>query len=251
MSEAERHLARMAAAQHVFSIIPQQSPLEERPFLSQPVVIPNDVILDKFWRRVAGLTTRYHDRNNIWTGSPEIREWNKTNRAACFKCANSKTSRVCIIDEDQLSCTACRSIKIGCDRKPRFVFEMTKEEFFPTFDQFMAIFQNKERGNLQRYIRVPSGGPRCARTSTTTDTNVAPAANAIRAQSTTVHDDIISQGTKNHILSLTEQLIKYATLLASTGDHLRGGNSGTQRSISHQLLRISNEIRASLEKSID
>ncbi|KAJ6548901.1 hypothetical protein B0H19DRAFT_1265695 [Mycena capillaripes] len=36
---------------------------------------------------------------------------------------------------------------------------MTKTEFFPTFAQFMAVFQSKERGRLRRCISVPSGYP--------------------------------------------------------------------------------------------
>jgi hypothetical protein len=33
---------------------------------------------------------------------------------------------------------------------------MTKADFFPTFEQFFAIFQNKERGRLRRYTKTPA-----------------------------------------------------------------------------------------------
>jgi hypothetical protein len=48
--------------------------------MSHPEVGPSDEVLDKFWKRVAELTTRYHDVHNKWIGGPEVQEWNKTNR---------------------------------------------------------------------------------------------------------------------------------------------------------------------------
>ena len=177
MSEESWHIARMAAAQHMFCVNPTvKINTEDNPgkTLSLPIVNPSDAILDKFWTRVAELTARYHDVNDNWIGCNEVREWNRTNRAvslkihnnrkiivsmdiqACFKCVNSKTSRLCIVDEDQPSCRSCRSIKISCDRKTQFVFDLTKTEFFPTFDQFMAVYQNKDRSHLHKYMRVPS-----------------------------------------------------------------------------------------------
>jgi hypothetical protein len=72
---------RMAAAQHVFSIAPAQVKEHENPGpLSLPTVGPDAITLDRFWRRIAELTKRYHDSKDRWIGCHEIREWNKSNR---------------------------------------------------------------------------------------------------------------------------------------------------------------------------
>ncbi|KAJ7733304.1 hypothetical protein B0H16DRAFT_1696175, partial [Mycena metata] len=113
---------------------------------------PDDLIIDRFWRRVASLTTRYHDIDHKWIGGDEIRLWNSQHRRACNKCLNSKNKQ-CIIDEDQPSCRTCRDTKVGCDRKPQFVYDMTKDEFFASYQQFLAVFQRKEPGRLRRYDR--------------------------------------------------------------------------------------------------
>ncbi|KAJ7114868.1 hypothetical protein C8R44DRAFT_740225 [Mycena epipterygia] len=150
------HARRMEEAQTVFSIVETSPQIQILPkTLTLPVVRPNNVILDRFWRRVAEVTTRYHDSDKKWIGGHEVRQWNELNRTACEKCINSKNRRMCIIDEDHPSCRACRTTKIGCDRKPRFVFDMTKDEFFPSYTQFLAVFQNKEPGRLRRYSNGP------------------------------------------------------------------------------------------------
>ncbi|KAJ7272959.1 hypothetical protein C8J57DRAFT_1316152 [Mycena rebaudengoi] len=118
--------------------------------MSVPTVEPLPFIVDRFWKRVAELTTRYHDHENKWIGGEEIRQWNQANRQACGKCLNSKTKRVCIIDEDHPSCRACRHVKIGCDRKTQFVFDLTREEFFPSFTQFLSIFRHPGPGRMRR-----------------------------------------------------------------------------------------------------
>ncbi|KAJ7767248.1 hypothetical protein B0H16DRAFT_1521470 [Mycena metata] len=127
-------------------------------YMSVPAVYPTETVLDRFWRRVAQLTTRYHDVEHKWIGGGEIREWNLINQEPCDKCANSKTQKQCIIDDDQPSCRTCRKTKIGCDRKPRFVFDMTRDEFFQSYDQFLAIFQNPEKGRLRRYEKIKDSG---------------------------------------------------------------------------------------------
>ncbi|KAJ7822235.1 hypothetical protein B0H13DRAFT_2127307 [Mycena leptocephala] len=98
--------------------------------MSHPEVGPSDEVLDKFWKRV--------------------QEWNKTNRTACSKCINSKTGRQCVIDEDHPSCRSCRDIKIGCDRKLRFVFDLTKDEYFPDYDKFLSVFQKRDRSKIRK-----------------------------------------------------------------------------------------------------
>jgi hypothetical protein len=47
---------------------------------SWPTVGPTSYTLERFWRRVAEITTRYHDSQRQWTGGEEIRLWNLRNR---------------------------------------------------------------------------------------------------------------------------------------------------------------------------
>lgn len=86
-------------------------------------------------------------------GDPNFKRTSSNTLQSCQKCTHSKTKRICVIDEDQASCRACREVKIGCDRKPKFVFDLTKHEFFPSYEQFLVIFQNKAPGRLRRYSK--------------------------------------------------------------------------------------------------
>ncbi|KAJ7125024.1 hypothetical protein C8R44DRAFT_782076 [Mycena epipterygia] len=117
---------------------------------STPEAGPN---LDRFWKRVAEVTSRYHDVGKRRIGGEEIREWNRnpTNGKICGKCDSSRVKRICIIDEDQPSCRPCRLMKVGCDRKPRFVFDMTKDQFFPVYEEFLKVFNNRVPGRLRRH----------------------------------------------------------------------------------------------------
>ncbi|KAJ7611889.1 hypothetical protein DFH06DRAFT_1485049 [Mycena polygramma] len=151
------HRARLAAAQTVFRVEPHTPPPSEsfRTGLTVPDTEPTEEILDQFWRRVAELTTRYHDSQRKWICGDEIRMWNSENRKACENCVRSKNKKTCIVDEDQPSCRTCRDYKIGCDRKPLFVFEMTKSSFFASYEQFLKIYRAKEPGRLRRYKKAP------------------------------------------------------------------------------------------------
>ncbi|KAJ6452020.1 hypothetical protein C8R47DRAFT_1229579 [Mycena vitilis] len=147
---------RMVAAQSCYSVASYEA-LAVDQVGTEPTpakLEPSALFLDKFWRRVAQLTTRYHDVDRKWIGGEEIRKWNTDNRKACQKCATSRTMRVCIVDEDQPSCRACRTAKIGCDRKPQFVYDLTKAEFFSHYGDFLAVFRNREPGRLKRYERI-------------------------------------------------------------------------------------------------
>ncbi|KAJ7620709.1 hypothetical protein DFH06DRAFT_1305949 [Mycena polygramma] len=153
------HSERMEAAQTVLPITPTYSWLPIEPPSSK--VTPKGSLSeeekgkrDKFWRKVAKLTTRYHDRERKWIGGSEIREWNRKNKIACQKCVNSRAVKKCVIDEDRPTCRPCRIAKIGCDRKPQFVYEMTKDEFYVRYADFKAVFDNPEPGRLRRYERI-------------------------------------------------------------------------------------------------
>ncbi|KAJ7662639.1 hypothetical protein DFH06DRAFT_1128851 [Mycena polygramma] len=107
-------------------------------------------VTHKFWKRVTELTARYHDPENGWIGSPEVKKWNQIYRTACRKCTSFKSQRQCVVDEDNPSCRTCRSAKIGCDRKTQFVFDMTKEDFFSNYDQFTKVYENRDPRHLKR-----------------------------------------------------------------------------------------------------
>ncbi|KAJ7108920.1 hypothetical protein C8R43DRAFT_1043544 [Mycena crocata] len=137
--------------QFVFSIRPPPLRRPDVVMPAPPNAKPPPLFLERFWRRVSEITTRYYDRDHKWIGGEEIKLWNEQNRWECAKCVNSRLRRICIIDEDLPSCRACRANKIGCDRKPHFVFDMTKADFFPTYAQFIGVYNSREPGQLRRY----------------------------------------------------------------------------------------------------
>ncbi|KAJ7502522.1 hypothetical protein B0H11DRAFT_1988910 [Mycena galericulata] len=124
--------------------------LVDVPILSVPEVVPSPHVVHRFWKKVAELTTRCHDADNQWVGGQEVRAWNTANRQPCSRCSHAKAKRICIIEEHNASCKTCRSLKIGCDRKTQFIFEMTKDKFFPTYEQFLKVFHKREPGRLKR-----------------------------------------------------------------------------------------------------
>ncbi len=50
-----------------------------------PAADPNEETLDRFWRRVAELTTRYYDADHKWIHGNEIRAWNIANRQVGYR----------------------------------------------------------------------------------------------------------------------------------------------------------------------
>lgn len=81
-----RHRAWMAAAQSVFRVAAKAPPSRPGTTPSRAVPLSDDkaILLDRFWRRVADLTTRYYDTDQRWIGGLEIRQWNKANRNVCI-----------------------------------------------------------------------------------------------------------------------------------------------------------------------
>ncbi|KAK7021172.1 hypothetical protein R3P38DRAFT_2781184 [Favolaschia claudopus] len=45
---------------------------------------------------------------------------------------------------------------MACDRKTRFIFEYTKDEFFPTMDEFKAVYGKKEHTDCRVYRKWAS-----------------------------------------------------------------------------------------------
>ncbi|KAJ7715112.1 hypothetical protein B0H16DRAFT_1477635 [Mycena metata] len=53
-------------------------------------------------------------------------------------CSSGRDPVVCDIADDHPSCLTCRTKKLGCDRRARFLFEHTKDEFFSNFEDFKS-----------------------------------------------------------------------------------------------------------------
>ncbi|KAJ6470775.1 hypothetical protein C8R47DRAFT_751686 [Mycena vitilis] len=134
----------------------EDSPSATDSAMSIPEVSPNPEVVNRFWKRVAELTTRFHDADNVLVSGHELKDWVAKNQDPCAKCKNSKSGRICVIDDDSASCKTCREAKIGCDRKTQFLFETTRDEFFPTLDQFLQAYRSREPGRLRRFKRQSS-----------------------------------------------------------------------------------------------
>jgi len=131
----------------------------------------DSALADEFWKKVAEVTTRYRDSDNKWVAGQEIQQWNNANRQgspfnnvltdlltsrlqACNKCANSRSNRVCVIDQDHPSCRTCRSVKIGCDRKTLFLFDVTKNLFHSNYAMFLKYYGARAPLQMKRYKQV-------------------------------------------------------------------------------------------------
>ncbi|KAJ7626516.1 hypothetical protein DFH06DRAFT_1141827 [Mycena polygramma] len=81
--------------------------------MSLPAVGPTGSTLERFWKKVAEVTTRYHDPELGWVGGEDVSRWNDTNTQPCERCANSRNGKKCEVDSDHPSCRACRRNKVG------------------------------------------------------------------------------------------------------------------------------------------
>ncbi|KAJ7269934.1 hypothetical protein C8J57DRAFT_1227604 [Mycena rebaudengoi] len=69
-------------------------------------------------------------------GSWEVYEWNP-----CENCKKRKKWGQCIIDcSVSPQCRACLGKRQGCDRKIRFLFDRTKDTFFPSLKEFQRVY---------------------------------------------------------------------------------------------------------------
>ncbi|KAK7018850.1 hypothetical protein R3P38DRAFT_2538758 [Favolaschia claudopus] len=123
--------------------------------LLQPVD-DSQTFLEAFWCRVSQLTTRTRNDVGEWVGSKESREWNTFNTEVCSRCQRGRTWKACVLEDDQLTCLPCRDSKMGCDRKTKFIFEYTKNNFFPTMDEFMSVYAKKEQADCKIYRKWAS-----------------------------------------------------------------------------------------------
>ncbi|KAJ7623838.1 hypothetical protein DFH06DRAFT_1230432 [Mycena polygramma] len=198
--------------QVVFRVNSPPPPPERVLGLSEPSAEVDVRTLENFWARVSELTSRYHDVDQKWINGTEIREWNRKNRIACQKCTDSKTKRECVIDEDSPNCRPCRAIKIGCDRKPKFLFDLTKAEFFADWDQFFKVWKEKQ-GRVVRGKRTKSDKPRPKKSS-----------NSRESSQNQMEEDVarlearVQENTKR-VSELEALIIEMSRLFSDVADH--------------------------------
>ncbi|KAF8158976.1 hypothetical protein K438DRAFT_1860724 [Mycena galopus ATCC 62051] len=68
----------------------------------------------------------------------------------CGNC--TQRSKQCVVDSDQTTCRGCRSTRICCDRKMKFLFDSTKDDFFSDFELFIQVY-NGPRPENQRSLQ--------------------------------------------------------------------------------------------------
>ncbi|KAJ7698509.1 hypothetical protein B0H16DRAFT_1484409 [Mycena metata] len=100
------------------------------------------VQLQQFWEVSWALCTRTSIKGR-WVYSPALEEWNQRDQQPCSRCTDARTPRICKITIDHPCCQNCRELKIGCDRRARFVFEHTKQDFFDDYQSFLAVYSTK------------------------------------------------------------------------------------------------------------
>ncbi|KAK7050336.1 hypothetical protein R3P38DRAFT_2863585 [Favolaschia claudopus] len=110
--------------------------------LSMPQAEPGENTVIAFWQRIASVSTKTR-RDGKWIGVEELRHWNAANTKGCDRCTKGKVIRHCVIEEYQAGCKTCRTARIACDRKVKFLFEMTCKDFFPTMDLFLRAYNKK------------------------------------------------------------------------------------------------------------
>ncbi|KAK7016256.1 hypothetical protein R3P38DRAFT_3203038 [Favolaschia claudopus] len=110
-----------------------------------------DKLEQAFWQRVSELTARTRTDDGRWVGSEELREWNARHTESCDRCRGARIWKPCIVHDDQPTCRPCRTSKMACDRKVKFVFEYTKHHFFADMSEFLRVYRKKERANCKPY----------------------------------------------------------------------------------------------------
>ncbi|KAJ7709294.1 hypothetical protein B0H16DRAFT_1481014 [Mycena metata] len=106
-----------------------------RPQAGLSAAEPPEVMLNMFWREITRLTSRKHDEKGNWSGVEEVLTWNRVN-----------TTKLTPEIRPVLAARIAKpkgSMKLGCDRKTLFLFEMTRSEFFASYDQFLDVFRSK------------------------------------------------------------------------------------------------------------
>ncbi|KAJ7769867.1 hypothetical protein B0H16DRAFT_1685994 [Mycena metata] len=100
------------------------------------------VQLQQFWEISWTLCPRISIKGR-WVDSRALEEWNQRDQQPCSRCTDARAPRICKITIDHPCCQTCRELKIGCDRRARFVFEHTKQDFFDDYQSFLAVYTTK------------------------------------------------------------------------------------------------------------
>ncbi|KAJ6460427.1 hypothetical protein DFH09DRAFT_1230191 [Mycena vulgaris] len=133
-----------------------------QPQLCLPLVMPSADTISAFWRKISYLTTRTRTHDGRWIGSQEVKIWNAQNMETCDKCASSRNGRRCGIEEDQPSCRPCRNGKTACDRKIKFLFDSTCNEFFPTMELFVYVYNARDQKQCRTFQKTANKKRRAA-----------------------------------------------------------------------------------------
>ncbi|KAF7325476.1 hypothetical protein MKEN_00396200 [Mycena kentingensis (nom. inval.)] len=90
---------------------------------------PSPEILARFWAKIGSILGEERGQHASADSKRELKKWTTTHTTGCVQCAVS--GQLCTTEPDRASCRACCvQGDQGCERKLRFLFDMTKEEFF-------------------------------------------------------------------------------------------------------------------------
>ncbi|KAJ7057745.1 hypothetical protein C8F01DRAFT_1150949 [Mycena amicta] len=111
---------------------------------------PTAAILTRFYAKIDHIVALQRIPGHPhWLG--ELKRWQLANTTDCESCQASRPRQACVFGDAQMSCRACRyrqhsgassptATSKTCSRKLRFLFDMTKDEFFSDYDQFVSIY---------------------------------------------------------------------------------------------------------------
>ncbi|KAJ7238557.1 hypothetical protein B0H12DRAFT_1137154 [Mycena haematopus] len=129
--------------------------MDSEPELSFPSTAPSDDTIRRFWCHIAHISARTRNKAGAWIGSQEVVVWNANNPEPCIHCSTGRKRKVCVVEADHASCRPCRTARVNCDRKIKFLFDNTKEDYFPNFNMFFQVYNSQrpqERRTYQKTI---------------------------------------------------------------------------------------------------
>ncbi|KAJ7037571.1 hypothetical protein C8F04DRAFT_402757 [Mycena alexandri] len=116
-----------------------------------------DIIEYQFWMRTAQLMTRTRlTGKNQWRGSDELVEWNRSNLGVCARCKACSVPRKCVIDDGHPSCRTCRTAKANCERKTKFLYDLTKDTYYPDFETFKSVYKRGPQASMTKFKALES-----------------------------------------------------------------------------------------------
>ncbi|KAJ7028865.1 hypothetical protein C8F04DRAFT_1188296 [Mycena alexandri] len=111
----------------------------------------------EFWMCIARLMTRTRlAGKNQWIGTDELVEWNRNNLGVCARCKACSVPRKCVIDDGHPSCRTCRTAKANCERKIKFLFDLTKGVYYPDFETFKVVYKRGPQESMAKFKALES-----------------------------------------------------------------------------------------------